>query len=66
MATNPQDVIKLCRLAQLLATRFGGIGTDEMGDMLPEDRKLMESVNKQADKVLSSGLKSWPPPPARS
>ena len=52
-----QSTIKLCRLANQLAARFEKLGIDESGAMDASDRKLMEAVRQQAEKVLSEPLR---------
>jgi hypothetical protein len=52
------DVITLARFSGDLADRFEKLGLDEEGAMDPTDKKLLDRVRKQIDKVLSAPMKS--------
>jgi len=54
---DSQIVLTLTRLATELANRFERIGLDEAGAMDPADKKLLERVRKQIQKVQSAPMR---------
>jgi len=54
---DSQSVLTLTRLATELANRFERIGLDEAGAMDPADKKLLERVRKQIQKVQSAPMR---------
>lgn len=51
------STVKLIRLTQKLANRFERLEVDEAGAMDPDDKKLLDAVRKQADRVLAEPMK---------
>lgn len=54
---SSQSVLALTRLAAQLADRFERLGVDEMGNMDADDKKLLERVRKQIQKVQSEPMR---------
>ena len=54
---SSQSVVTLTRLTAQLADRFERLGLDEAGAMDPEDKKLLERVRKQIQKVQSEPMR---------
>jgi hypothetical protein len=54
---NSQTVLTLTRLTTQLADRFERLGVDENGDMDTDDKKLLDRVRKQIQKVQSEPMR---------